>query len=229
MSLRVCIGEPARESHLRSALCPLPYAYAYAPASAPAYPPGFAAVDAAIKFVHNGCAMSSEYSPPVPLLWRFLPALLLDRNLYRELASDPGTRFQAFLVVLMAGVFNGFALRSQLAEFAFWAGVIASMGHWVMSTALVHVVARLFGLHLAGRSIARPLAFSDVPSFFLLLAAFPLLATIVRLLVPLALLVTAVPAIEAAYETTRSRAAWISVISFVAYMLFGVVLGFAVA
>lgn len=166
-------------------------------------------------------------TPTVPLLQKFWPALRLDQALYSELATNPLTRGQAFLVVLTAGALNGVALRARIGEFGVWAGVIAALGGWALWTLVIRAVARVFGNRRNGRSLARPLAFANVPSFFLILGMMPELQTTVRLIVPFWLVVTSAAAVQATYLTTRWRAAAITGVAFVAYLVMGFVVGVA--
>lgn len=164
-------------------------------------------------------------SRPVPLLQRIMPALRLDTAFYDEVATDPSTRGQAFLVVVIAGILNGITLRERLGQLAIWGGVFAALAGWLLWTLVVHVVARVFGNRRGTRSLARTLAFANVPSFFLVLTTLPDIGWIVRLAVPVWLVITSTTAVQATYAITRTRAAVIATTAFIIYMGIGLMLG----
>lgn len=125
----------------------------------------------------------------------------------------------------MAGILNGFTLSERFGQLAIWGGVLAALAGWLLWTLVVHVVARLFGNLRGTRSLARTLAFANVPSFFLVLAALPDIGGIIRLAVPVWLVITSTAAVQASYAITRTRAAAITATAFVVYMAIGLLLG----
>jgi len=153
----------------------------------------------------------------------------LDHAFYTQVATDPTTRGQAFLVVVIGGVLHGVALRGRLGALGIWAGVLGALGGWLSLTLVVELVARLVGLRRGPRSVARPLGFATAPMFLLVLASYPDIALVVLTGAFVWSLLTSAVAIQAAYQTTRPWAAALTAAAFAVYMGFGLVLGILLA
>ncbi len=157
---------------------------------------------------------------------RLLLAMRLDLEFYSQVSADRRATFQAFLVVVLAGVFTGLGLARRFGGFGVWAGLLAAIGGWFLWTVVLLVVARVFGCHRNGRSLLRALGFANAPAVLLILGGSPVVAGVVRLLVVCWLLATATVALQAVYAISRRRAVIVMLVGFVIYMYLGAVTGY---
>ena len=160
------------------------------------------------------------------LIERLLLAMRLDLDFYTQVSTDRGATFQAFMIVVLGGVFSGLGLARRFGGFGVWAGMFAAIAGWLLWTLVLLVVARGFGGHRNGRSLLRTLGFANAPEVLLILGGAPLVVLIVRALVVCWLLATATVALQAVYSVGRRRAVVIMLVGFVVYMLIGAVTGY---
>lgn len=163
-----------------------------------------------------------ERPPAASLVERLILALRLDLDFYTLVSADRTTGFQAFMVVLLGGFFNGMGLVQRLGGFGVWAGMAAALAGWLLWTLVLLLIARVLGHHRNGRSLLRTLGFANAPEVLLILGGMAVVASVVRVLVVFWLLAATVVALQAVYAITRRRAAGITLTGFVLYLLIGV-------
>jgi hypothetical protein len=167
--------------------------------------------------------MTDLYRPKTrSLIERLILAMRLDLEFYAMVSTDRSATFQAFMVVVLGGLFNGLGLVRRLGSFGVWAGMVAAIAGWLLWTVLLLLIARMCGHRRYGRSMLRTLGFANAPEVLLILGGTPLLAAPVRVMVVLWLLATATVALQAVYAIGRRRAAVIVLAGFVVYLLIGV-------
>ena len=159
------------------------------------------------------------------MLDRLRRALRLDAQLYAEVSSERSANGQAFVVVLLSGLSNGLGLMRRLGAFGVTAGVCAGLLGWLLWSAVILAVATLLRQRRDGRSLLRTLGFANAPGVLLIAGIIPVLGDVIRVLVVLWLLIATVVAVQAVFRVGRWRAAVISTVSFIAYLLFGIVSG----
>jgi len=155
------------------------------------------------------------------LIERLLFALRLDLDLYTQVSIDRATTFQAFMVVVLGGVFNGLGLVRRLGGFGVWAGIFTAVAGWLLWTLVLLGVARLFRCRRDGRSLFRALGFGNAPQLLLIIGGTPLVVWIVRFVVVCWLLAAATVALQAVYTISRRRAVAVMLAGFVVYMCIG--------
>jgi hypothetical protein len=153
---------------------------------------------------------------------RLLLAMRLDLDFYTLISGDRSATFQAFLVVVLGGLFNGMGLVRRLGGFGVWAGMVAAIAGWLLWTLVLSLIARLAGQRRNGRSLLRALGFANAPEVLLILGGQPILGPTARVLVVCWLLATATVALQAVYAIARRRAAILVFAGFVVYLLIGV-------
>ena len=167
--------------------------------------------------------MTDEHRPHArSLVERLVLAMRLDLEFYALVSTDRSATFQAFMVVVLGGVFNGLGLVRRLGGFGVWAGVVAAIGGWFLWTLVLLLIAGALRHHRNRRSLLRTLGFANAPQVLLILCGMPLVASTVRVLVVCWLLATATVALQAVYSIGRRRAAVIVLAAFVVYLLIGV-------
>jgi hypothetical protein len=164
----------------------------------------------------------SEKPQTRSLVERLILAMRLDLDFYTLVSADRTTAFQAFMVVVLGGFFNGMGLVRRLGGFGVWAGMVAALAGWLLWTLVLLLIARLLGHRRNGRSILRALGFANAPEVLLILGGTPIIASPVRVLVVFWLLAAAAVALQAVYVISRRRAIVIVLIGFVVYLLLGV-------
>ncbi len=160
------------------------------------------------------------------LVERLFLAMRLDLDFYTQVATDRGATFQAFMIVVLGGVFSGLGLARRFGGFGVWAGMVTAIAGWLLWTLVLLVVARVFGGHRNGRSLLRTLGFANAPEVLLILGGAPLVVLIGRALVVCWLLATATVALQAVYSIGRRRAIAVMLVGFVVYMFIGAVTGY---
>jgi hypothetical protein len=167
--------------------------------------------------------MTDEHRPQArTLIERVVLAMRLDLEFYTLVSADRSATFQAFMVVVLGGLFNGLGLVRRLGGFGVWAGIVAALAGWLLWTLVLLLMARLLGHRRSRRSLLRTLGFANAPEVLLILAGMPLVASTVRVLVVCWLLATATVALQAVYTIGRRRAAAIVLVGFAVYLLIGV-------
>jgi hypothetical protein len=156
------------------------------------------------------------------LLERMVAAALLDTRVFSEVSQDRAANGQAFLVVVLTGVFNGLGLVRRLGTRALSVGVGAALLGWFLWVAIVFIVAHALRQRSNGRSLLRALAYANAPGLFLVFGVVPVLGDLIRPVVVLWLLAATAVAAQAVYQVSRRRGAVIALIAFVLYLLVGV-------
>jgi hypothetical protein len=167
---------------------------------------------------------ASGREPALSFVERVVAALRLQPSVYAEVSADRRANVQAFAVVLLAGIFNGFGLGPKLGGAALPTGVIAAVLGWFTWTAVVLGVALLFGAERRPGPLLRAVGFANAPGFFLLAGGLPGVGAVVRIAVVAWLVAASVVAVEAVFRVERRRAVVICLCGLLAYMLLGSVL-----
>ena len=107
--------------------------------------------------------------------------------------------------------------------------VAAALLGWVLWAFVILVVARIAGHHRDRRSLLRALGFADAPGILLALGGVPRVGSLLRSLIVVWLLATTARAIEAVYDVPRRRAAVMTLIVFVIYLVIGAISGYFAA
>ena len=168
-------------------------------------------------------SMLDQHTVGSGLLTRLIAALRLDLRLYEEVSRDAAAGAQAFRVVLLAGLSNGFSLVARIGAQGIVAGVGAALLGWVLWAGVIWLTARLFGHRREGRSLLRALGFADSPCVFLFLGAHPTIGAPIRIFVVVWLLAATVRAVQAVYAVLTRRAVVITVLGFLVYLVLGAV------
>jgi Yip1-like protein len=155
------------------------------------------------------------------LVERMVAAALLDRSAYAEISADASANGQAFLVVVLAGIFNGLGLVGRLGTWGISTGVSAVVFGWFVWTAVIFVIGRLLGLRQDDRSLLRAAAFTNTPSLLLVLGIVPGLGPVVLWPVVAWQLAATAVAVQAVFEVGRWRAVAISLAALLVYLLAG--------
>ena len=153
-------------------------------------------------------------------------AALLDRRAYEEISADPGANGQAFVVVVLAGIFNGLGLVGRLGTRGMSAGVGAVLLSWFAWTAVIFVIAHLLRHRQDGRSLLRASALTNTPNLLLLLGVVPGIGGVVRVLVVAWQVAATVVAVQAVFGVPRRRAVTIALVALAVYLLMGVGLSY---
>jgi hypothetical protein len=157
------------------------------------------------------------------LIERLIAALRLDLRVYQEVSGDAAATGQAFRVVLLTGVLNGFSLIQRLGVAGVFAGVGAALIGWFLWAAVIFAVAAIFGHRRGARPLLRALGFANAPGMLLVLGVVPVIGAVIRLAVVAWLVAATERAVEAVFEVSRGRATLIAVAGFIAYLFLGMV------
>ncbi len=157
------------------------------------------------------------------LIERLIAALRLELRVYQEVSSDAAATGQAFRVVLLTGLLNGFSLVQRLGLAGVFAGVGAALMGWLLWAGVIWAIAALFRHRRGERSLLRALGFANAPGMLLVLGVVPVIGTVIRLAVVVWLVAATERAVEAVFEVSRGRATLIAVIGFIAYLFLGMV------
>ncbi len=143
--------------------------------------------------------------------------------MYEDVSTDRGANGQAFLIVLLAGLCNGFGLVGRMGNVGISAGVGAALLGWPLWTLTVFLIAALFGHRRHNRSLVRTLGFANAPGVFLVFGNVPTLGALIRITVVCWLVAATVVAVQAVFQVRRARAVVVSLLAFVVYLLLGIV------
>jgi hypothetical protein len=155
------------------------------------------------------------------LVERMVGAAMLRSEVFAEMSADGGASGQAFIVVLIVGVFNGFGLVRRLGSWGLSAGVASAVLGWLLWTAVIYVVCRSFGYRQEGRSLLRAMALTNAPGLFLVFGIMPVLGTLVRVVVVLWQLAATAVAVQAVYTVSRRRGVAVALLGLLVYLLVG--------
>ncbi len=161
--------------------------------------------------------------PGSALFQRLVAAWRLELRMYEDVSTDRGANGQAFLIVLLAGVCNGLGLVERMGSVGIWAGVGAALLGWPLWALTVFLIAALFGHRRQHRSLVRTLGFANAPGVFLVFANVPSAGALIRITVVCWLVAATVVAVQAVFQVTRARAVVVSLVTFVVYLLLGIV------
>jgi hypothetical protein len=155
------------------------------------------------------------------LVERMVGAAMLRFEAFAEMSADAGAGGQAFLVVLIVGVFNGFGLVRRLGSWGLSAGVASAILGWLLWTAVIYVVCRSLGHRLEGRSLLRAMALTNAPGLFLVFGIMPVLGMLVRAVVVLWQLAATAVAVQAVYSVSLRRGVAVALLGLLVYLLVG--------
>ena len=167
--------------------------------------------------------MFAQHTAGSGLLARLIAALRLDLRVYEEVSSDAAASAQAFRIVLLAGLSNGFGLVARIGAEGILAGVGAALLGWVLWAGVIWLTARLFGHRPQDRSLLRALGFADSPCVFLFFGALPTIGAAIRFIVVAWLMATTVRAVQSVYIVATRRATVITALGFLVYLLLGAI------
>ena len=157
------------------------------------------------------------------LFQRLVAAWRLELGVYEDVSTDRGANGQAFLIVLLSGLGNGFGLVGRMGSVGISAGVGAALLGWPLWALTVFLIAALFGHRRHHGSLVRTLGFANAPGVFLVFGSVATAGALIRITVVCWLVAAPVVAVQAVFQVTRARAVVVSLVAFVVYLLLGIV------
>jgi len=167
---------------------------------------------------------------PLPALFfrRLIAALFLKRETYDAIASDSIATRQAIAVVCLSALAQPSVLVDELGAWALPIMMVFGLVRWCVFSAIVYGIGRLFTYTpINFRRLLRCLGFAEAPGIFnfVVHSVSPPLLTYLGFFVWFWLLAAVVVAVRAAFSTQMWRALLIGVLSFVFYLLPGLLFG----
>ena len=162
----------------------------------------------------------------VPVTHRIISALFLHRELYDWVANDPLAMSQAVLVVSLSGMMRPSLLTERFGAWGMLISMLFALIGWLFfASAIVYPLARLITRAPIGyKRLLRCLGFAEAPGLLYLFHYFSNdpLPHWFRAGVWFWLLAASAVAIRAATGVTVLRATCIAVLSFILYLVVGV-------
>jgi hypothetical protein len=156
------------------------------------------------------------------LVDRMKGAALLSVDTYEEVEHDQDATMQAGAVVAMVAVASAIG-ASPLGMVGAVKGALAALVGWLVWAGITYLVgSKLFGGTATWGELLRTLGFAQAPGVLLVLAFFPLLGWILRIVVGIWMLVAGFIAIRQALDFGNEKTLGTVLIGWVCYMVLAV-------
>jgi hypothetical protein len=161
---------------------------------------------------------------------RLVAALRLDASLYEEVEHDPDALGQAAGVVALAGVASALGALGSVGASGILAGLVLSFVAWLIWAGIVWLIGvKLFSHTSDFGELLRTLGFVAAPQMLYAIGILPWtwLHAVIALAVSVMTVVAFVRCVRQALDVDTGRALFVSLLSFVAYLLLAGLLGAA--